>query len=134
MPTQGRINVHGKGGVRFKTPYTASKRNAQLRNLVTTLIVDEQVSCTRSLARPLVSLSDRLISYAKAGDLHHRRLAASVVRPAVADAKNDVSALNKLFSVLGPRYVTRKGGYTRMIKKVNRLGDNAPMVLIELVK
>ena len=134
MPTQGRDNVHGKGGVRFKAPYTSSKQLSQLRNLVTTLIVNEKVVVTYSLARPLVSLADRLVTYAKAGTLHHRRLAAAVVRSYVADAKNDVLALNKLFSELGPRYATRQGGYTRRLKMVNRLGDNAQQVLVEFVK
>jgi large subunit ribosomal protein L17 len=134
MPTQGRVNVHGKGGVRFKAPYTTSKRNNQLRNLVSTLIVDEKVIVTFAIAKPLITLSDRLITFAKKGDLHHRRLAASVVRRYVADEKNAVLALNKLFSELGPRYATRQGGYTRRLRMAPRLGDNAQRVLIELVK
>jgi large subunit ribosomal protein L17 len=134
MPTQGRDNVHGKGGVRFKAPFTTSKQKSQLRNLVSTLIVNEKVVVTYSLARPLVTLADRLVTYAKEGTLHHRRLAASVVRSYVADPKNNILALNKLFSELGPRYATRKGGYTRKLKMVNRLGDNAQQVLVEFVK
>jgi large subunit ribosomal protein L17 len=134
MPTQGRDNVHGKGGVRFKAPYTTSKRNNQLRNLVSTLIVDEKVVVTFAIAKPLIALSDRLITFAKKGDLHHRRLAASVVRRYVADEKNAVLALNKLFSELGPRYATRQGGYTRRLRMAPRLGDNAQRVLVELVK
>jgi len=134
MPTQGRINVHGKGGVRFKAPFSTSKFNNQLRNLVSTLITDEKVIVTGQLAQPLVSLAARLITYAKKGDLHHRRLAASVVRQYTVDEKNGVLALEKLFSELGPRYATRQGGYTRKLKMVPRLGDNAKRLLVEFVK
>jgi large subunit ribosomal protein L17 len=134
MPTQGRDNVHGKGGVRFKAPFSTSKFNNQLRNLVSTLITDEKVIVTGQMAQPLVSLAARLITYAKKGDLHHRRLAASVVRQYIADEKNGVLALDKLFSELGPRYATRQGGYTRKLKMVPRLGDNAKRILVEFVK
>jgi large subunit ribosomal protein L17 len=134
MPTQGRDNVHGKGGVRFKAPFSTSKFNNQLRNLVSTLITDEKVIVTGQMAQPLVSLAARLITYAKKGDLHHRRLAASVVRQYIADEKNGVLALDKLFSELGPRYATRQGGYTRKLKMVPRLGDNAKRLLVEFVK
>ncbi|MEY3610202.1 MAG: hypothetical protein RLZZ264_723 [Bacillota bacterium] len=134
MPTQGRDNVHGKGGMRFKAPFTTSKYDNQLRNLVSTLITDEKVIVTGQMAQGLVTLADRLITYAKKGDLHHRRLAASVVRKYIADEANGVLALNKLFSELGPRYATRKGGYTRRLKMAPRLGDNAKRVLVEFVK
>jgi large subunit ribosomal protein L17 len=134
MPTQGRKNVHGKGGVRFKAPFTASKRDSQLRNLVSTLIVNEKVVVTHKMAQPLVSLADRLVTYAKAGDQHHRRLAAAVVRQYVADEKNQVLALDKLFDTLGPRFASRNGGYTRKLKMTPRLGDNAPRFLIAFVE
>lgn len=134
MPTQGRDNVHGKGGMRFKAPFTTSKYTNQLRNLVSTLITDEKVIVTGQMAQGLVTLADRLITYAKKGDLHNRRLAASVVRQYIADEANGVLALNKLFSELGPRYATRKGGYTRRLKMAPRLGDNAKRVLVEFVK
>jgi large subunit ribosomal protein L17 len=134
MPTQGRDNVHGKGGVRFKAPFSTSKFNNQLRNLVSTLITDEKVIVTGQMAQPLVRLAARLITYAKKGDLHHRRLAASVVRQYIADEKSGVLALEKLFSELGPRYATRQGGYTRKLKMVPRLGDNAKRLLVEFVK
>jgi large subunit ribosomal protein L17 len=134
MPTQGRDNVHGKGGMRFKAPFTKSKFDNQLRNLVSTLITDEKVIVTFQMAQPLVSLAERLITYAKKGTLHHRRLAASVVRQYIADEKNGVLAINKLFSELGPRYATRQGGYTRKLKMAPRLGDNAKRVLVEFVK
>ncbi len=133
MATQGRKNVHGKGGVRFKAPYTASKHKSQLRNLVSTLIVEEKVTVTGGMVADLIKLSDRLVTYAKAGDLHSRRLAASVVRDYIADEKKGLVALDKLFAEIGPRYKDRAGGYTKALRVGNRRGDNAPIYLIALV-
>lgn len=132
MPAQGRKNVHGKTGVRFKAAYTSSKYNNMLRNVVSELIVHERVTVTFGIAKDVVKMADRLVTYAKKGDLHHRRLAASVVRD--IEAGNDQKALDKLFAEIGPRYATRNGGYTRILKLVNRRGDNAPMAIVEFVK
>lgn len=134
MATQGRKNVHGKAGVRFKAPYSTSKRKSELRNLVTELIVHGRVSVTSGMGQDLKSLADRLVTYAKVGDLHHRRLAASVVRPIVIDEKTGVTPLDKLFDEIAPSYKARQGGYTRSLKLANRQGDNAPMVIVEFVK
>ena len=134
MPAQGRKNVHGKTGVRFKAAYTSSKYKNMLRNVVSELIVHERVTVTAGIAKDVVKMADRLVTYAKKGDLHNRRLAASVVRNIFADEKNDVTALDKLFGELATRYATRNGGYTRILKLVNRQGDNAPMASVELVK
>jgi len=134
MATQGRKNVHGKAGVRFKAPYNTSKRKSELRNLVTELIVHGRVSVTSGMGQDLKSLADRLVTYAKVGDLHHRRLAASVVRPIVIDEKTGLTPLDKLFDEIGPGYKARQGGYTRSLKLTNRQGDNAPMVIVEFVK
>jgi large subunit ribosomal protein L17 len=134
MPAQGRKNVHGKTGVRFKAAYTSSKYNNMLRNVVSELIVHERVTVTAGIAKDIVKMADRLVTYAKKGDLHNRRLAAAVVRNIFADEKNDVTALDKLFGELATRYASRNGGYTRMLKLVNRQGDNAPMAIVELVK
>jgi len=134
MATQGRKNVHGKAGVRFKAPYNTSKRKSELRNLVTELIVHGRVSVTSGMGQDLKSLADRLVTYAKVGDLHHRRLAASVVRPIVIDEKTGTTPLDKLFDEIGPGYKARQGGYTRQLKLANRQGDNAPMVIVEFVK
>jgi large subunit ribosomal protein L17 len=134
MPTQGRKNVHGKAGVRFKAPYTKSKKENQLRNLVSTLIVNGRVIVTHQMAQPLVSLADRLVTYAKKGDLHHRRLAASYVRDYVVNEEAGSVALDKLFAELGPRFSTRNGGYTRRLKMAPRLGDNAQRILVEFVE
>jgi large subunit ribosomal protein L17 len=134
MPAQGRKNVHGKTGVRFKAAYTSSKYNNMLRNVVSELIVHERVTVTAGIAKDIVKMADRLVTYAKKGDLHNRRLAAAVVRNIFADEKNDVTALDKLFGELATRYASRNGGYTRILKLVNRQGDNAPMAIVELVK
>lgn len=134
MPAQGRKNVHGKTGVRFKAAYTSSKYNNMLRNVVSELIVHERVTVTAGIAKDVVKMADRLVTYAKKGDLHNRRLAASVVRNIFADEKNDVTALDKLFGEIATRYAERNGGYTRILKLVNRQGDNAPMAIVEFVK
>lgn len=134
MPAQGRKNVHGKTGVRFKAAYTSSKYNNMLRNVVSELILHERVTVTLGIAKDVVKMADRLVTYAKKGDLHHRRLAASVVREISLGKGDDTLALEKLFTVLGPRYMDRNGGYTRILKLANRQGDSAPMAIVEFVK
>jgi len=134
MPAQGRKNVHGKTGVRFKAAYTSSKYNNMLRNVVSELILHERVTVTLGTAKDVVKMADRLVTYAKKGDLHHRRLAASVVREISLGKGDETLALEKLFTVLGPRYMDRNGGYTRILKLANRQGDNAPMAIVEFVK
>ena len=134
MKTQGRKNVHGKGGVRFKAAYTTSKYKSMLRTLVTDLIVKGSVTCTLSTARDLSALADRMVTYGKKGDLAARRLAAATVRDVWADEKNCVTALKKLFDELAPSYKDRNGGYTRVLKIANRKGDNAPMAIVSFVK
>ena len=126
----GRKNVHGKGGVRFKTPYTSSKKKAQVRNLVTELVLFEKVTVTRGMAKDVIKQFDRLVTYAKKGDLHSRRLAASILRK--YDLDNQTDALTKLFSDLAKRFENRNGGYLRILKLENRKGDNAPMRLLVL--
>ncbi len=134
MATIGRKNVHGKGGVRFKTGYTASKYKSMLRTAVTDLIVHEEITVTQTVARDLSALADKMVTLGKRGDLHARRLAASTVRDVWADEKNNVTALQKLFSDIAPRYKDRNGGYTRVLKVANRRGDNAPMAIVTFVK
>ncbi len=133
MATIGRKNVHGKGGVRFKTGYTASKRKSMLRTAVTDLIAHEQVVVTLATAKELSSLADRMITLGKRGDLHARRLAAAVIRDTYFDEKQNITVLQKLFNDVAPRYKDRKGGYTRILKTQNRRGDNAPMAIVALV-
>ncbi len=125
MAAQGRKNVHGKTGVRFKAAYTKSKHENKLRNLATTLVVNERITVTSGMVKELKSLTDHLVTLAKQGDLHSRRQAASVLR--------SKEALDKLFNVLGPRFASRNGGYTRALKMENRRGDNAAVALVTFV-
>ena len=134
MKTQGRKNVHGKGGVRTKAAYTTSKYKSMLRTLVTDLIVKGSVTVTLSTARDLSSLADKMVTYGKKGDLNSRRLAAAIIRDVWADEANRVTALKKLFDEIAPSYKDRNGGYTRVLKIANRRGDNAPMAIVSLVK
>jgi large subunit ribosomal protein L17 len=128
MAAQGRKNVHGKAGVRFKAGYTKSKHENKLRTLVTTLVVNERVTVTSGMVKELKSLADHLVTLAKRGDLHARRQAASTLRNVEGEP------LKKLFDVLGPRYQSRNGGYTRAIKAGVRKGDNAQKVIVEFVE
>ena len=132
MAAQGRKNVHGKTGVRFKAGYTASKNKAMLRNVVSSLIINGEVKVTSGVVKELKTLAEHLVTLAKRGDLHARRLAAPTVRHGFADA-NGVEALDKLFSEIGPKFASRNGGYTRALKLGARRGDNAEVVLVRWV-
>lgn len=134
MATQGRKNVHGKGGVRFKAAYTKSKYESMLRTAVTDLIVKGSLTVTLSTAKDLSSLADKMVTFAKQGDLHSRRLAARVVRDVWADEANKVTALQKLFTEIATEYKDRNGGYTKILKVANRRGDNAPMAIVTFTK
>ena len=131
MGTIGRKNVHGKGGVRFKAGFTASKRKSLLRNLVTDLIQYGKVETTLATAKELARLADRLVTYGKKGDLNSRRLAAAIVRHEKA---GEVTALKKLFDEIAPSYANRNGGYTSVIKSGIRKGDNAVTAIVTWVK
>ena len=104
---------------------TASHRGALLASLAAALIKHEQIATTLPKAKELRRVTDRLITLAKRGDLHARRLAFSRIR--------DEAMVAKLFGTLGPRYAARPGGYTRVLKAGFRYGDSAPMAVIELV-
>ena len=132
MASQGRKNVHGKAGVRFRTGYTASKNKSMLRNVVSELIVHGHVKVTSGVTPELVTLAAKMVTFAKKGDVAARREAAKVVRPGIVDA-NGVEALDKLFRELGPKFATRNGGYTRVYKLGARQGDNAQVELVEWV-
>jgi large subunit ribosomal protein L17 len=134
MKTQGRKNVHGKGGVRSKAAYTTSKYKSMLRTLVTDLMVNGSVTVTLTTARDLSALADKMITLGKKGDLNSRRIAAATIRDVWADEANKVTALKKLFDEIAPSYKDRNGGYTRVLKIANRRGDNAPMAIVSLVK
>jgi large subunit ribosomal protein L17 len=104
---------------------TASHREAMLRNMATSLFRHERIETTTAKAKELRPFAERLITLAKRGDLHARRLAARKVA--------DREVLIKLFDSIGPRFAERPGGYTRVLKIGHRQGDGAEMAMIELV-
>ena len=114
---------HRKKGRHFSR--TAAHRRATLRNMATSLFVHERIETTTAKAKELRPFAERLITLARRGDLHARRLAGRSI--------GDRAALGKLFDDLGPRFADRPGGYTRILKLGARRGDGADMALIELV-
>ena len=104
---------------------TSRHRQMLCRNMPQTLIKHEQIVTTLPKAKELRGVVEKLITLAKRGDLHARRLAHARLR--------DDAITAKLFDVLGERYQDRKGGYTRVLKAGFRYGDAAPMAVIELV-
>ena len=128
-----RKNMHGKVGVKFKAGWTTSKNNSMLRNVVTELIVNEKVEVTLATAKQLSPLADKMVTFAKKGDLNSRRQAAKVVRDVYADKEETKTALQKLFTEIAERNKDRNGGYTRIIKTGNRRGDDAEMAIVELL-
>ena len=134
MPAQGRKNVHGKTGVRFKAAYTKSKYENMLRNVVTDLIRFGSVKVTEATSKDVIKEAERLIGLAKKEDkMNAKRAASSFVRNVKVNAESDKTAMDVLFNELGPRYANRNGGYTRTLKLENRKGDNAPVVLVTWV-
>ena len=132
MPAQGRKNVHGKTGVRFKAAYTKSKYENMLRNVVTDLIIHDSVKVTEAVARDVVKEADRLVTLTKKEDvMNAKREANRFVRN--LEVSEGVSATDKLFNVIGPKMKGRNGGYTRRLKLGNRRGDDAPIVLVTWV-
>ncbi len=97
-----------------------------LANLATALFEHGRITTTEAKAKRLRPLAERLITFAKRGDLHARRRVMTVVR--------DKSVVHTLFTEIGPNYAGRQGGYTRITKIGPRKGDNAPMAVIELVE
>lgn len=114
---------HRKAGRKLNR--TASHRKAMFANMSASLIKHEQIVTTLPKAKELRPIVEKLITLAKKGDLHSRRIAASRI--------GDEAMAKKLFDVLGPRYQDRQGGYTRVLKAGFRHGDNAPIAVIELV-
>src|SRR5690348_10040656 len=96
-----------------------------LANLATSLFMHGRITTTEAKAKRLRPLAERLITFAKKGDLHARRRVLTVVR--------DKEVVHTLFAEIGPQYAERQGGYTRITKLGPRKGDNAPMAVIELV-
>jgi large subunit ribosomal protein L17 len=97
-----------------------------LANLATALFEHGKITTTEAKARRLRPYAERLITFAKRGDLHARREVLTVV--------TDRGVVHTLFTEIGPRFATRQGGYTRITKIGPRKGDNAPLAVIELVE
>ena len=97
-----------------------------LANLATALFEHDRITTTEAKAKRLRPLAEKLITFARRGDLHARRQVMQVVR--------DKDVVHKLFAEIGPKFAERPGGYTRIIKVNPRKGDNAPMAVIELVE
>ncbi|GAA3688545.1 hypothetical protein GCM10022399_00130 [Terrabacter ginsenosidimutans] len=97
-----------------------------LANLATSLFEHDRITTTEAKAKRLRPLAERLITFAKRGDLHARRRVLTVVR--------DKGVVHRLFAEIAPDMAAREGGYTRITKITARKGDNAPMVVIELVR
>jgi large subunit ribosomal protein L17 len=119
---------HLKSGRKFNRD--SDQRKALMRGLCTSLIESGRITTTEAKAKELRRWVDRLITTAKTGDLTARRQVAQEITGGGAQ-KQEVMA--RLFDSVVPRLAERPGGYTRIIRKGPRLGDAAPMVIIELV-
>jgi large subunit ribosomal protein L17 len=97
-----------------------------LANLATALFEHDRITTTEAKAKRLRPLAEKLITFARRGDLHARRQVLAVIR--------DKDVVHKLFAEIGPKMAERPGGYTRIVKLNPRKGDNAPMAIIELVE
>jgi len=105
---------------------STSHRRALYRNLVTDLLNHEKIVTTEAKAKEVRGLAEKMITLAKTGGLHSFRQALAFII--------DKKVAAKVFAELAPRYTSRAGGYTRIIKLGPRLGDGAPMVQLELVE
>lgn len=105
---------------------TAEHHEAMLRNMTTSLILTERVRTTLAKAKELRRYAEPLVTKAKRGDLHARRMVGRRIK--------DKQALAKLFDEIGPRFAERPGGYTRVLKLGHRNGDAAEMAIIEFVE
>ena len=115
-----RHGMHGRGFSRY-----SAHRKAMFENLAAALIKHEQITTTLPKAKDLRPVVEKLVTLGKRGDLHARRIAIARLR--------DADLVKKLIDVLGPRYKSRNGGYTRIMKAGFRPGDNAAMAVIEFV-
>jgi len=113
-----------RNGLR-KLNRTSEHRAAMLRNMAVSLLRHEAIKTTVPKAKELRRVVEPLITLAKVATVANRRLAFARLR--------DREIVTKLFNELGPRYNTRPGGYTRILKMGFRVGDNAPMAFVELV-
>ncbi|GBD27752.1 50S ribosomal protein L17 [bacterium HR30] len=109
-----------------KLSRTSAHRKALMRNLATALVEREQIKTTDAKAKELRRVVDHLITLGKRGTLHARRQAAAILR--------SKGAVKKLFDELAPRFAQRNGGYTRILKFGRRLGDAAPISVVEFTE
>ncbi|WP_431817570.1 50S ribosomal protein L17 [Gordonia jacobaea] len=105
---------------------SASHQKAMLANLATSLFEHGRITTTEAKAKRLRPYAEKIITHAKAGKLANRREVMKDIR--------DKDVVHTLFAEIGPFFADRPGGYTRIIKTINRKGDNAPMAVIELVR
>ncbi len=105
---------------------SAAHQRHLLSNLATALFEHGKITTTEARARRLRPYAERLITFAKRGDLSARRQVLTVV--------TDKSVVHTLFTEIGPQFATREGGYTRITKIGPRKGDNAPLAVIELIQ
>jgi len=111
----------------YKLGRTTSHRTAMMRNMAASLIEHERIITTLAKAKAIKPFVEKLVTLAKEPSLHHRRLAFSRVR--------DKEAVQKLFDVLGPRFLDRPGGYCRILKLSKpRLGDGGERAVLEFVE
>ncbi len=104
---------------------TSSHRWAMLRNMVTSLLEHERIETTEAKAKDVRRIAEKMITLGKRGTLHDRRQALKVIR--------NKGVAKRVFDVLSPRYGSKQGGYTRILKLGRRHGDSAPMSLVELI-
>jgi len=104
----------------------ASHRKALRRNMVTSLFKHERIQTTKAKALEVRKTAEKMITRAKEDSVHNRRIIAKNI--------TDKNVLNKLFTEIAPRFISRPGGYTRILKMGLRQGDAAEMVLLELVE
>ncbi|MGE8239297.1 MAG: 50S ribosomal protein L17, partial [Stenotrophomonas indicatrix] len=114
---------HQKSGRKFSR--TSAHREAMFKNMAASLFKHELIKTTLPKAKELRRVAEPLITLAKVDSVANRRLAFARLR--------DNEAVGNLFTILGPRYANRPGGYLRLLKCGFRAGDNAPMAYVELV-
>jgi len=105
---------------------TSSHRSSMLSNMVVSLLTHERISTTVPKAKEARRLAEKVITLGKTDSVHSRRLAFAIVK--------DRDVVKKVFDVLGPRFASRPGGYTRILRTGFRHGDNAEMSVLELVE
>lgn len=133
---------HRVAGRKFSLP--SDQRRALLKSLVRALLVNDKIKTTETRAKEIQPIAEKLITTAKANDIHARRLVRQYLDSSVAEfgvddatgklARNPNYVVPRLFDDIAPRYRNRQGGYTRITHIGCRRGDAAPMVMIELVE